>query len=173
MGTEPIAAVQALQSIPNGSASQFAGDVPNGLATQSMGDALHPQLVPDSEASQDVPNDLAPQSVRDALRPQSVLEGQGSQSALNFDVDDMTTTRANVTQRFTYEELEVITDKFKTKIGDGAFGPVFKGKLEDGTLVAVKRRRENSWQGDKEFLAEVSVFICIIKDFLRYSPKSI
>jgi hypothetical protein len=73
----------------------------------------------------------------------------------------MITTRVMVTRRFSFEELEVFTHKFKTKIGGGAFGPVFFGELEDRMHVAVKRRKENSWQGDTEFLAEVSIFVFI------------
>ncbi|KAK1389082.1 hypothetical protein POM88_017260 [Heracleum sosnowskyi] len=33
------------------------------------------------------------------------------------------------------------------KIGEGGFGPVYKGLLEDGQLIAVKRLSENSRQG--------------------------
>jgi hypothetical protein len=64
-------------------------------------------------------------------------------------------------QHFSYEELKLITDYFKDKIGEGGFGPVFSGKLLGvGTPVAVKMRTRSpadtsssSW--DKQFLAEV------------------
>ncbi|XP_039803901.1 probable LRR receptor-like serine/threonine-protein kinase At1g51860 [Panicum virgatum] len=58
-------------------------------------------------------------------------------------------------RRFTYKELEKITDNFKRFIGQGGFGLVYYGHLEDGTEVAVKMRSESSSHGLDEFLAEV------------------
>ncbi|CAL4986885.1 unnamed protein product [Urochloa decumbens] len=57
-------------------------------------------------------------------------------------------------RKFKYKELKVITDDFKNIIGKGGFGLVYIGKLEDGTLVAVKMRSQTSPQGNTEFLAE-------------------
>jgi serine/threonine protein kinase len=58
-------------------------------------------------------------------------------------------------RRFTYKELEMITNKFQRVLGRGGFGKVYDGFLEDGTQVAVKLRSESSNQGVKEFLLEV------------------
>ena len=58
-------------------------------------------------------------------------------------------------RRFTYEELERITNGFDRVLGQGGFGYVYDGFLEDGTQVAVKLRTHSSNQGVKEFLAEV------------------
>ena len=63
--------------------------------------------------------------------------------------------------RFTYEELERITNGFDRVLGQGGFGRVYDGFLEDGTQVAVKIRSESSNQGDKEFLAEVQFIISL------------
>ncbi|XP_037473241.1 leucine-rich repeat receptor-like serine/threonine-protein kinase At2g14510 [Triticum dicoccoides] len=57
-------------------------------------------------------------------------------------------------RRFTYSELEVITNGFQRVVGRGGFGKVYDGFLEDGTQVAVKLRSESSNQGVQEFLAE-------------------
>ncbi|KAL5989737.1 hypothetical protein ACLOJK_010631 [Asimina triloba] len=57
-------------------------------------------------------------------------------------------------KRFSYEELCVATEDFKDRLGGGGFGSVFRGALEDGTRIAVKRL-DNRGQGMKEFLAEV------------------
>ncbi|RLN16609.1 hypothetical protein C2845_PM02G36910 [Panicum miliaceum] len=57
-------------------------------------------------------------------------------------------------RRFTYKELEAITDNFKRVLGRGGFGSVYDGFLEDGTQVAVKLRSESSNQGVREFLTE-------------------
>jgi hypothetical protein len=59
-------------------------------------------------------------------------------------------------RRFTYKELE----KF---IGQGGFGSVYYGHLEDNTEVAVKMRSESSSRGLDEFLAEVPNFSNIEK----------
>jgi hypothetical protein len=45
----------------------------------------------------------------------------------------------------------------RTKIGEGGFGFVYAGRLENGVSVAVKMRSEESLQGNTEFLAEVHV----------------
>ncbi|XP_062198459.1 probable LRR receptor-like serine/threonine-protein kinase At1g51810 [Phragmites australis] len=56
---------------------------------------------------------------------------------------------------FTYKELEKFTNNFKRFLGQGGFGPVYYGRLEDDTEVAVKMRSESSSHGLGEFLAEV------------------
>jgi hypothetical protein len=46
--------------------------------------------------------------------------------------------------KFSIEEILKATRNFSPsfKIGQGGFGTVFKGRLEDGTLVAVKRAKK-------------------------------
>ncbi|CAM8932695.1 unnamed protein product [Rhodiola kirilowii] len=60
---------------------------------------------------------------------------------------------------FTYEELEKATDNFNEnrEIGDGGFGTVYLGKLEDGRTVAVKRLYENNYKRVEQFLNEVEI----------------
>ncbi|GLT51147.1 hypothetical protein SLA2020_245770 [Shorea laevis] len=52
---------------------------------------------------------------------------------------------------FSYAELRAATDDFSpsNKLGEGGFGPVYKGKLSDGRLVAVKQLSVASHQGTK------------------------
>ncbi|KAG0582608.1 hypothetical protein M758_3G073500 [Ceratodon purpureus] len=60
---------------------------------------------------------------------------------------------------FTYKELTAATKQFSADelLGRGAFGSVFKGTLSDGSIVAVKQIAHDSNQGEREFLAEVSI----------------
>nr|GMD87768.1 probable leucine-rich repeat receptor-like serine/threonine-protein kinase At3g14840 [Ipomoea batatas] len=46
------------------------------------------------------------------------------------------------------------------KIGEGGFGPVYKGTLLDGTVIAVKQLSSKSRQGNHEFLNEISMISC-------------
>lgn len=57
---------------------------------------------------------------------------------------------------FSYETLAAATRNFslKNKIGEGGFGPVYKGKLDDGRLIAVKKLGSMSQQGAREFANE-------------------
>ncbi|KAL6217156.1 hypothetical protein ACLB2K_010373 [Fragaria x ananassa] len=60
-------------------------------------------------------------------------------------------------KRFDFEELEVATDNFKTLIGSGGFGAVYKGILPDKTVVAVKKITNVGVQGKKDFCTEIAV----------------
>nr|GEZ23229.1 cysteine-rich receptor-like protein kinase 10 [Tanacetum cinerariifolium] len=57
--------------------------------------------------------------------------------------------------------IQVATNNFslENKLGEGGFGPVYKGKLEDGKEIAVKRLSRNSGQGLVEFKTEVQLII--------------
>nr|GEV21142.1 G-type lectin S-receptor-like serine/threonine-protein kinase At4g27290 [Tanacetum cinerariifolium] len=65
-------------------------------------------------------------------------------------------------QFFSLCEVARATDNFSVsnKIGEGGFGPVYKGVLEDGQEVAVKKLSKTSQQGLDEFRNEV---ICIAR----------
>ncbi|KAG5382976.1 hypothetical protein IGI04_034446 [Brassica rapa subsp. trilocularis] len=46
---------------------------------------------------------------------------------------------------------------FSNKLGQGGFGPVYKGKLVDGKEIAVKRLSSSSGQGTEEFMNEITL----------------
>ncbi|KAG8390400.1 hypothetical protein BUALT_Bualt01G0079400 [Buddleja alternifolia] len=56
--------------------------------------------------------------------------------------------------RYTYAEVKRITDEFKHKLGQGGYGTVFKGKLSNDILVAVKVLNNIKGNGE-EFINEV------------------
>ncbi|KAL9991692.1 putative protein kinase RLK-Pelle-DLSV family [Helianthus debilis subsp. tardiflorus] len=64
---------------------------------------------------------------------------------------------------FSLKQLKIATNNCKdsNKIGEGGFGPVFKGTLSDGTVVAVKQLSSRSKQGNREFLTEIGVISCL------------
>ncbi|CAN8240867.1 unnamed protein product [Cochlearia groenlandica] len=60
---------------------------------------------------------------------------------------------------FGMHTIRTATDNFSSsnKLGQGGFGPVYKGKLLDGNEIAVKRLSSSSDQGTGEFLNEITL----------------
>ncbi|CAM0883308.1 unnamed protein product [Alopecurus aequalis] len=56
-----------------------------------------------------------------------------------------------------FSQIKDATDNFSTenKLGEGGFGPVYKGNLPNGKNVAIKRLAANSGQGLPEFKNEI------------------
>ncbi|KAL6314855.1 hypothetical protein AAG906_029071 [Vitis piasezkii] len=69
---------------------------------------------------------------------------------------------------YTYKELKNATDDFSpaNKIGEGGFGSVYKGRLKDGTIAAIKVLAAESKQGAREFLTEINVISNIEHEYL-------
>ncbi|CAL0328898.1 unnamed protein product [Lupinus luteus] len=68
-------------------------------------------------------------------------------------------TSTNLGRFFSFQEILDGTNKFDEKLllGVGGFGRVYKGTLEDGTDVAVKRGNPRSEQGLAEFRTEIEM----------------
>ncbi|KAL5543762.1 hypothetical protein UlMin_007546 [Ulmus minor] len=64
---------------------------------------------------------------------------------------------------FSYAELKTATNDFDSanKLGEGGFGPVFKGTLEDGRVVAVKQLSVTSHQGKHQFVTEIATISAV------------
>ncbi|PWZ26727.1 LRR receptor kinase BAK1 [Zea mays] len=74
-------------------------------------------------------------------------------------------------KRFSLRELQVATDGFCNKniLGRGGFGKVYKGRLADGSLVAVKRlKEERTPGGELQFQTEVEMIsMAVHRNLLR------
>ncbi|CAM8918566.1 unnamed protein product [Rhodiola kirilowii] len=73
-------------------------------------------------------------------------------------------------QRFSFRELQNATGNFNPKniLGQGGFGVVYKGCLTNKTLVAVKRLKDPSSTGERQFQTEVEMIgLALHRNLLR------
>ncbi|XP_038683528.1 BRASSINOSTEROID INSENSITIVE 1-associated receptor kinase 1-like isoform X1 [Tripterygium wilfordii] len=73
-------------------------------------------------------------------------------------------------KRFSLRELQVATDAFSNNniLRIGGFGKVYKGRLADGSLVAVKRLKECTQGGELRFQTEVEMIsVAVHRNLLR------
>uniref|UniRef100_A0A5B6YK35 Putative cysteine-rich receptor-like protein kinase 10 n=1 Tax=Davidia involucrata TaxID=16924 RepID=A0A5B6YK35_DAVIN len=73
--------------------------------------------------------------------------------------DDLEKIAAQEQKIFSFATLVSATKDFHPnhKLGEGGFGPVYRGKLEDGREIAVKKLSQSSSQGKKEFMNEAKL----------------
>ncbi|KAG6500487.1 hypothetical protein ZIOFF_040332 [Zingiber officinale] len=64
---------------------------------------------------------------------------------------------------FSYTELRAATEDFNPAniLGEGGFGPVFKGVLSNGRKIAVKKLSTTSNQGKGQFLTEIATISAV------------
>ncbi|KAF2321407.1 hypothetical protein GH714_040999 [Hevea brasiliensis] len=90
-----------------------------------------------------------------------------------FDVNEQRHEQLNLgnLKRFQFKELQAATNNFSRKnlIGEGGFGNVYKGYLQDGTVVAVKRLKDgNAIAGEIQFQREVEMIsLAVHRNLLR------
>lgn len=71
-------------------------------------------------------------------------------------------------RNLSFNELKVASNGFSSsnKIGEGGFGSVYKGTLQDGKVVAIKVLSARSKQGHREFVSELTTVSSISHDNL-------
>ncbi|XP_027357769.1 G-type lectin S-receptor-like serine/threonine-protein kinase At1g11330 [Abrus precatorius] len=87
-------------------------------------------------------------------------KGQTSEEYTNDNViGELSPAKLQELLIFNFEKVATATNNFhlSNKLGQGGFGPVYKGKLQDGREIAVKRLTRSSRQGLEEFVNEVVV----------------
>ncbi|XP_068667298.1 probable LRR receptor-like serine/threonine-protein kinase At1g53430 isoform X2 [Aristolochia californica] len=64
---------------------------------------------------------------------------------------------------FSLKQIKAATKSFdpENKIGEGGFGPVYKGILPDGSVIAVKQLSSKSKQGNREFVNEIGMILAL------------
>ncbi|XP_058094950.1 receptor-like serine/threonine-protein kinase ALE2 isoform X2 [Magnolia sinica] len=96
----------------------------------------------------------------------SITKRSGIKSTLSSSVGSSTLSLSSTmatcilsVKTFSLAELEKATDKFSSKkiLGEGGFGRVYHGEMEDGSEVAVKLLTREDQNGDREFIAEVEM----------------
>ncbi|PON96841.1 Serine/threonine protein kinase [Trema orientale] len=71
-------------------------------------------------------------------------------------IEDFLHSHNNLTPiRYSYKEIRKMTQNFKTKLGEGGYGSVFKGKLRSGRFVAIKVLSKSKENG-QDFINEIA-----------------
>ncbi|KAE8699430.1 Kinase superfamily protein isoform 3 [Hibiscus syriacus] len=99
---------------------------------------------------------FSPSKPSGSARP--VMQGsKSSATSMSFSSSGMTYT--GLAKNFTLNDIERATNSFDDSrvIGEGGFGIVYRGSLDDGAAVAVKVLKRKDQHGGQEFLAEVEM----------------
>ncbi|KAI3695279.1 hypothetical protein L1987_78274 [Smallanthus sonchifolius] len=71
---------------------------------------------------------------------------------------------------FSLRQIKSSTHNFDSanKIGEGGFGPVYKGVLSNGSEIAVKQLSARSKQGNREFVTEIGMISAPKEEFVYF-----
>ncbi|KAL3522079.1 hypothetical protein ACH5RR_014913 [Cinchona calisaya] len=135
--------VNATTAVPQGPASNKDDD--GGISTRTIVAIVVPTVVVVAIVLFLVPFYISRRSRR---RYDVILEKTSA--------SDISTTES---LQFNLSEIQAATNNFSidNKIGEGGFGPVYKGTLPNGQQVAVKRLSRSSTQGVEEFKNEIAL----------------
>ncbi|XP_049397166.1 probable LRR receptor-like serine/threonine-protein kinase At1g53440 [Solanum stenotomum] len=88
-----------------------------------------------------------------ALWKKGIFGGKNNEEELELRALDLQTGH------FRLRQIKAATNNFDpaNKIGEGGFGPVYKGVLTDGAVIAVKQLSSKSKQGNREFVNEIGM----------------
>ncbi|XP_062100824.1 nodulation receptor kinase-like [Humulus lupulus] len=109
------------------------------------------------------------------LIPQGVLNGKGFKGPrskkttgviFSLPIIEETVVKSISIQTFSLANIEAATQNYRTSIGEGGFGSVYRGTLPDGQNVAVKVRSATSTQGTREFENELNLLSTIFHENL-------
>ncbi|KVI09201.1 Concanavalin A-like lectin/glucanase, subgroup [Cynara cardunculus var. scolymus] len=134
----------------------------------------HRKVNPDDDGVSEEHNNLKPpdatsaptvQKVHDELPKQSKEKSRTKTTEQEsrtkpLKVDNPPDTIVRKQRKFSYHELVKATRNFREDafLGEGGFGQVYKGKLENpNQVVAVKKLSHDGIQGNKEFQAEITM----------------
>ncbi|XP_015688161.1 receptor-like serine/threonine-protein kinase ALE2 isoform X2 [Oryza brachyantha] len=110
--------------------------------------------------AQRFPHSALPKFSRSSGTGQTLLAGRySSPSGPSGSLGSSIATYAGQAKTFKFAEIEKATNSFDDSkvLGEGGFGCVYQGTLEDGTRVAVKVLKRYDGQGEREFLAELEM----------------
>ncbi|XP_044974994.1 receptor-like serine/threonine-protein kinase ALE2 isoform X2 [Hordeum vulgare subsp. vulgare] len=112
------------------------------------------------DMAQGYPHSAIPKISRSSGTCNTLLAGRRStQSGPSSSLGSSMAAYAGQAKTFKFVEIEKATNGFDDSLilGEGGFGCVYQGTLEDGTTVAVKVLKRFDGQGEREFLAEVEM----------------
>ncbi|CAM0951316.1 unnamed protein product [Alopecurus aequalis] len=102
---------------------------------------------------------MKPRDLLDRIRHPFSASSRRESASARREEEDLEAIAAREQRAFRYETLAAATRGFgaKQKLGEGGFGPVYRGRLDDGRDVAVKRLGAGSRQGAREFKNEATL----------------
>ncbi|GLJ27257.1 hypothetical protein SUGI_0534770 [Cryptomeria japonica] len=96
-------------------------------------------------------------AIRRKLKSALVLRKSATARKVNQDIEVNSMIEHETI--FNLENIKAATENFHddNKLGEGGFGPVYKGTMSNGVQIAVKKLSVQSLQGKEEFLNEVKL----------------
>ncbi|KAJ1282171.1 hypothetical protein BS78_03G030400 [Paspalum vaginatum] len=115
-----------------------------------------------SDTAQEFPHSVLPKFSRSSGTGNTLLAGAGRYSSPSGPSGSLGSSIATYTgqaKTFKFADIDKATNGFDDSkvLGEGGFGCVYQGTLEDGTTVAVKVLKRYDGQGEREFLSEVEM----------------